>query len=144
MHTINETAHNSSLEKFSGTWEWRSEMLIPIMPESFFGLYLRCEKGESPETNSITGHYIYQKRDRKVMDSFSYSNEQKGIVATGLDGEAVLLELYDEKNNRIGEAKFEIINDEQNLAVWTLKSLIGPFPLPQKQTLKRMRSLPRS
>ena len=143
MHETNKIAQNGSLEVFSGTWEWRSEKLIPVMPESFFGLYLRCENGNTPETKCITGQYIYKKRGRKVMDSFSFSNEQKGIVAIGFDGEAVLLEMYDEKNARIGEARFEIVNEEQNLAVWTLKSFTGSFPIPQKQTMKRMRSLPR-
>ena len=117
--------------------------LYPILPESFFGLYLKSEETETSNEQIITGQYIYKKRGRKVEDTFEFPDKKYGIRGASFNGKALLLEILDENNQVIGEAGFELVNEEQNSAVWTLNYSIGSFSLPKKRTLKRMRSLPR-
>lgn len=128
---------------FSGTWEWRSEAIIPILPESFFGLYLKSEEVQASKEKIITGHYIYKKKGRKIADTFEFTDKKYGIRGASFNGKALLLEILDENNQVIGEAGFELMNDEQNSAIWTLNYSVNSSFLPKKRTLKRMRSLPR-
>ncbi len=145
--TINtqEKQHMLKTDKvsvFSGTWEWYAKKQVKNS-ESLFGIYLKIDNQTPSNKNTILGQYIYTHEGRKIQNTFEFLSGKPGLKGDSSDGKTLVLEIYDEKNHSVGKARLEIINEEQNLAVWTLKTYTGSFSLPKKLTLKRMRTMPR-